>query len=109
LLALRKQITRADSEGLAHVEALLALRGVHMPAVLPAKRKDVAGKGIMSAIILEALSGGQASTRTIVVHVSARRPEITTEAAYRRTTQALAKMSNNGQVQRVGWGKWVVV
>jgi hypothetical protein len=46
LLALRKQIIREKREGLAHVEALLALRGVHMPAVLPAKRKDVAGKGV---------------------------------------------------------------
>ncbi len=65
LLALRKQIIRDDAQRLMYVEAVLALRGVHTPAVLPAKRKDVAGKG-MSVIILEALNDGPLHMRSIV-------------------------------------------
>ena len=45
LLALRKQIIRGDSDGLAQVETLLRMRSVDMPRVLPAKRSDVARKG----------------------------------------------------------------
>jgi len=45
LLALRKQIIRGDLDGLAHVEALLVLRGADLPAVLPAKRQDAAAAG----------------------------------------------------------------
>ena len=39
-LALRKGIIRGDGAGLEHVEALLALRRVTLPRVLPAKRAD---------------------------------------------------------------------
>ena len=95
LLALRKQIIRGDIDGLAHVEALLALRGVHMPAVLPAKRKDVAGKGVMAAIILEVLTD-----------VAARRPKRAPEFAYGRTVRVPSKMKRRGLVgntKRVGW------
>jgi hypothetical protein len=59
LLALRKQIIRGDGNGLCHIEALLRQRGVHMPAVLPAKRKDVAGKGLMAIWVMQALQDGK--------------------------------------------------
>ncbi len=42
LLALGKQITRENLDGICHVEAVLAMRGIHMTALLPAKRGDVA-------------------------------------------------------------------
>ena len=106
LLALRKQIIRSDGEGLAHVEALLALRGVHMPAVLPAKRKDVAGRGIMSAIILEVLSNVPMPLPQVVAHVASRRPDLDPEFAYQRTVQVLFKMKQRGLVgntKRIGW------
>ena len=45
LLALRKQMIRGEGEGLDHVEALLALRGIHPPRVMRAKRSDVAKRG----------------------------------------------------------------
>jgi hypothetical protein len=45
LLNLRKQIMRGGGDGLEHVEARLGLRGVDMPAVLPAKRSCAAGRG----------------------------------------------------------------
>lgn len=106
LLALRKQIIRGDGEGLAHVEALLALRGVHMPAVLPAKRKDAAGKGVMTAIVLEALQDGPKPLPAIVAHVASRRPELAPEFAHGRTVRVLVKMKRRGlvgNVKRVGW------
>jgi hypothetical protein len=106
LLALRKQIIRGDSEGLAHVEALLTLRGVYMPAVLPAKRKDVAGKGIMTAIILDVLSDAPLPLSEIVAHVIARRSELAPEHAYGRTVRVLVKMKRRelvGNTKRVGW------
>lgn len=98
LLALRKQIIRGDSEGLAHVEALLALRGVHMPAVLPAKRKDVAGKGHMAMWIIQALKGGPLPFKGVVAHVAIHRPEIGIEAVRSRTGQALYKLRHRGHV-----------
>lgn len=106
LLALRKQIIRGDGDGLAHVEALLSLRGVHMPAVLPAKRKDVAGKGVMTAIILEALCDGPKPLPAIVAHVADRRPKLDPEFAYGRTVRVLCKMKRRGLVgntKRIGW------
>jgi hypothetical protein len=102
LLALRKQIIRGDGEGLSHCEALLSLRGVHMPAVLPAKRGDVAKRGHMSLMIIAALRGGPKPLRDIVAYVAARRPELHYDAAYVRTTQALANMKHRGQVDRCG-------
>lgn len=92
LLALRKQIIRSKSEGLAHVEALLTLRGVAMPMVLPAKKRDAARRGQMRALVLEALREGPKPLREIVAHVAARRPELEPRAAYMRTTQALVRM-----------------
>ena len=92
LLALRKQIIRSKGEGLAHVEALLALRGVPMPNVLPPKAPDAARRGQMRALVYEALRDGPKPLGDIVAHVEAARPELEPRAAYVRTTQALAKM-----------------
>lgn len=92
LLALRKQIIRSKGDGLARVEALLMLRGVAMPKVLPAKKRDVARRGQMRALVLEALRDGPKSLREIVAHVAAATPELEPRAAYVRTTQALARM-----------------
>jgi hypothetical protein len=52
LLAPRKNIIRGRLDGLAHVEALLLLRGVDMPRVLPVKRPDAARRGHMSRMVL---------------------------------------------------------
>jgi len=98
LLALRKQIIREKREGLAHVEALLVLRGVHMPAVLPAKRKDVAGKGHMAIWVMQALKGGPLPFRGVVAHVAIQRPELAVEAVRSRTGQALYKLKYRGHV-----------
>ena len=102
LLALRKQIIRGDLDGLAHVEALLMMRGVPMPAVLPAKRKDVARKGHMAAMILDALRNVPKPLREVAAHVASKRPEIDERAAYVRTTQALDRLKRRGLVRREG-------
>jgi len=56
LIALRRLTIRESREGLEHVEALLALRGVDLPEVRAAKRRDVAGYGLMRYWITKALS-----------------------------------------------------
>ena len=98
LLALRKQIKRGDLDGLAHVEALLVMRDVPMPAVLPAKRRDAARRGHMTAWILDALRDGPKPLCEIAAHVASKRPEIDERAAYVRTTQAMDKLKRKGRV-----------
>ncbi len=105
LLALRKQIIRRDGEGQEHVEALLAMRGVGMPRVMPAKRSDVARRGHMQLLILASLRDGPKTIREIVAYVAERRPEISYEAAYTRTGQRLPVMRAKGLVRR-GDGVW---
>ena len=106
LLALRKQIIRGDLDGLAHVEALLVLRGADLPAVLPAKRQDAARRGHMAVMVLDALRSGANTQATVAAYVSAKRPELTPEAAYKRASLALAKLQRKGMVRREGrvWG-----
>ncbi|WP_333829876.1 hypothetical protein [Pararhodobacter sp.] len=102
LLALRKQIIRGNGEGLAHVEALCRLRGVDLPAVLPANRADAARKGLMRLIILDGIRKGYSSQRDLAAYVASKRPELTPCAAYVRTTQALQKMRRAGMVRQEG-------
>lgn len=98
LLALRKQIIREKREGLAHVEALLSMRGVHMPAVLPAKHKDAARKGYMAIWVMQALRDGPLPFRGVVAHAELQRPELELEAVRSRTGQALYKLKYSGHV-----------
>ncbi len=106
LLALRKQITRNDGEGLAHVEALLAMRGVDMPRVRPAKAANSARRGEMARLILCALSERPMTRRELVAHIAAKRPDVTLERIYWRTDAALNKLRVKGKVRREGrvWG-----
>ena len=104
LLALRRNLVRDGGEGLAHVEALLKLRGVPMPRVLP-KRQCVAGKGMMRLIVLEALRGGPQPLQSVVRHVEARRPELTHRQAYRRCELCLGRLRRAGLVVNEG-GVW---
>ncbi|KZY31872.1 hypothetical protein A3731_22955 [Roseovarius sp. HI0049] len=102
LLALLKQIIREDGDGLGYVEALLQMRGVDMPRVLPPKRKDVAGKGLMTRLVLEALRDGPQTAEAVTAYVAPRRPELSPEAARKRTSLALTKMKKRGLVKRDG-------
>lgn len=102
LLALRKQIIRDSLDGLDHVEALLQMRGVDAPRVMPPKRKDVAKRGHMTALVLEALRIGPKTAEVVTAYVAPRRPELTPEAAKKRTSQALTKLKMRGLVRREG-------
>lgn len=102
LLALRKNLVREGGEGLEHVEALLQMRGVDMPRVMPAKRQDAAKRGHMRLLVLEALRDGPKPLKGIAAHVSARRPEIGYSVAYTRCGQCLAKLRHAGLVKREG-------
>jgi hypothetical protein len=102
LLALRKQIIRGEGNGLAQVERLLRMRGVDMPRVLPAKRKDVARKGYMSKLVLEALRGAPKTTIEVAGYVARNRPELTPEAAKKRAGLCLTKLKRKGLVGREG-------
>jgi len=98
LLALRKQIIRGDGKGLAQAESLLRMRGVDMPRVLPAKRSDVARKGQMSKLVLDALRGAPMTTIQVADHVARNRPELTPEAAKKRAGLCLTKLKARGMV-----------
>ncbi len=102
LLALRKQIIRCDGAGRGHVVAMLRLRGVDMPRVLPAKRQDVARKGHMSKLVLEALRGAPMATTDVAAYVARNRPELTPETAKKRTALCLTKLKRRGLVWREG-------
>ncbi|GAA6199211.1 hypothetical protein [Aquicoccus sp. SU-CL01552] len=97
LLALRKQIIRGNRDGLEHVEALLRLRGVDMPRVLPAKRSDVARRGHMTLLILDILRDGPKTLQEVAARVAEYRPE-SADRAFSRTAQALSKMKAKGLV-----------
>lgn len=101
LLALRKQMIREGQDGLVHVEALLADRGVQMPAVLPAKGLDVARRGQMRRQVLEAIRDG-ATLRQVTAHVASLRPELSERQAYIRSGQCLARLKRDGRVKREG-------
>src|SRR6056297_2926202 len=100
LLALRKQVIRNDLGGLDHVEALLQMRGVDAPRVMPPKPKNSARRGHMTALVLKALMSGPKTAEVVTAYVAPRRPELTPEAAKKRTSQALTKLKMRGQVRR---------
>jgi len=102
LLALRKQIIRGNLDGLNHVEALLRLRGVQMPHVMPAKRSDVARRGQMRIIILGALRDGPKRLPEITAHVVRCRPDADADRAYKRVSVVLTKMKAEGLVWHEG-------
>ena len=106
LLALRKRIIREGGKGLEHVEALLALRGVPAPRVLPPKRRDVAKRGETRRVLLGALRSGPRTLAELVDVVQAWKPDVPARLAYGRTAQALYKMQAAGLVGHEGrlWG-----
>ena len=102
LLELRKQIIRGNGEGQEHVEALLRVRGVDMPRVLPAKPTDSARQGQMARLILEALSERPMTRGALVAHIADKRPDVPLERVYWRTDAALDRLRVKGKVRREG-------
>ena len=99
LLALRRQIIRENLDGLEHVETLLRLRSVPMPHV-PPKRHAQARNGRMRLCLMEGIAEGHDTTRALAAYVQTRRPELSRQDAYTRTSLALAKM------RKAGWIRW---
>jgi hypothetical protein len=102
LLALRKQIIRESKPGREHVEALLALRGVPAPRVLPAKRGDVAKRWETRRFVLRAFKDGPTPLAELVGLVRAWKPDVPERLAYGRTAQALYKLRDAGLVTPEG-------
>lgn len=100
LLALRKQIIRGDGVGLEYVEALLILRRVQLPRVMPAKKPDVARRGMLNLLLLSALRGGPKTLQEIVAFVAVHRPNLSHADNYKRTQLALLKLRMKGVVVR---------
>jgi hypothetical protein len=99
LLALRKRTIREGREGLAQVEALLTLRGVHMPTVLPPKRGDVSLSGHMRWWLLDALSERPMKLAELVEVVRQHQPGVPHERLCARTSNVLWKMKLAGMVR----------
>ncbi len=98
LLALRKQIIRGKLDGLANVEALMAMRGADLPRVMPAKRKDVARKGHMTALVLEVLRDGSCHIQQVNEFVASKRPELNGKDLHKRTRNTLDRLRRKGLV-----------
>ena len=99
LLALRKRIIREGGEGLDHVEALLAMRGVGMPRIFALKDKPFASREVRRAI-LKALSDGSKSGPDIYRAVMQLRDGMDYQTAQGRVSNVLTKMRQEGLVQR---------
>ena len=108
LKALRRQIIRENLDGLAHVDALLLARGISPAKVqIRAKRKpDFSRKGIMRLMEVDALQDGPKRHPEVAASILPRRPELTPQACYKRTGQALDRLQKAGMVKREGrlWG-----
>jgi len=107
LLALRASIIRDSLDGLVHVEALLAIRGVdyasqHVPRKIPAdscKHREV------KLMVLEALRSGPKTPAQIGTDFMARKPEIAPDRAMIRVYRAIYKLRDSGALEGVG-GLW---
>ena len=101
LLVLRKQIIQGDGVGREHVDALLMQRGIALPRVRPA-RTNVAGKGVMARMALEALRDGPHTARYVSEYIAARRPELSFDKVHVFTAVTLTKLKNRGLVMHDG-------
>ena len=101
LLALRKQIIRGNLKGQSQVETLLRIRGAAFHSVY-GKPQNPARQGFMTWLVLEALRDGPKRVTGVAAHVATKRPDISPDAAYKRTGQVLSKLKVKGLVRREG-------
>lgn len=106
LLALRKDIMQRDLDGLAHVEALLAMRGVELPNVM-VRAAPVARRGHMRRMVLDALRAGPMTRKQLVDHIAPLRPDVPLHRLYWRVDAALSKLRMSGVVW-IDNGVWML-
>ena len=102
LLALRKNLFRGGGDGLEHVEALLALRAVATPAVLPAKKPDAARRGHMRRLVILGLRESGQTMPELTKFIARNRPELDWNMAFQRTGQCLTRLKRSHRVTRIG-------
>lgn len=100
LLELRRQIIRGNLDGLDHVEALLAQRGIdpsahHVPRPIP---RDSCQTREIKKMILEALRDGPKRPAEIGAVFMARKPFIAPERAMIRVYRAIYKLRDRGGI-----------
>lgn len=96
-VSLRKDIVQRDLDGLAHVEALLAMRGVELPNVM-VRSASVAKRGHMRRMVLGALRGDPMTRRQLVHHIPPLRPNVPPDRLYWRVNAALSKLKAKGRI-----------
>ncbi|HMO09323.1 MAG TPA: hypothetical protein PKD10_17000 [Paracoccaceae bacterium] len=109
LLALRKQIIRSGSDGLAHVEALLALRGVDLPRVSPARVHGTTKRNETALLVIGALRDGPMARSEVVAVLAAAKPLLDAKRCYHRVDHAMAKLRAKGVVCVVRRGVWCML
>lgn len=105
LLNLRRQMCRAGQD-LAHINALLAQRGID-PSALPATYRSgaQAKRGETKRAVIAALAGGPKRGADVARHMCQQEPDLSYTTATARVHPALARMAEGGLVVRDG-GQW---
>ena len=99
LLALHRQISLAQGDGLEHVEALMRLRSLRRPKCY---QTQPLRRGGTQAIVLAALATGPKTNTELGAAIRRVRPDLTRKAAANRSYQALLRMEGTGLVLREG-------
>ena len=102
LLNLRAKIIRGNLDGLDHVEALLAARGVDLPHVPKPHASNSLPRLAMMRLLVDALMDGPKDGVAAARYVAEHQPSISYRDAQRRVHQALARMVANGYAVRDG-------
>lgn len=102
LIALRKQIIRGNLDGLAHVEALLALRQVPLVHVPRRKPADSCKQREAKMIMLDALRTGPKTAEQLRASFAAARPDVLPDRVMIRVYQAIYRMRDKGLIVKDG-------
>ena len=100
LLNLRAQIIRGKMDGLGHVEALLAARGVDLPHVPKPHASNSLPRLAMMRLLVEALGDGPKGGVAAARYVAEHQPDISYREAQRRIHQGLARAVAHGYAVR---------
>lgn len=84
-------------------ERLLALRGVNrLPRIQRPPRFKPARRGVMPAIVMDALRDGPKGLPEVAEWVKCKRPDLDWQASYTRSALMLSELKRQGMVGREG-------